>query len=421
MSRIPVWLLDDPEERAAIQSEHEAPVHHSDALSATNSYMSDPDARDDAVSRSEPAMASSTAANDTSTATAAQHRTRIHLVGTPSIFAPLPPASWIVKGMQLGPGRPAIFAGYGSSGKTFAAQALALAVASGRPPWQHACFQCEQPRRVIHIDHEQGRRGTFLRYQRLAAGMELDWQRDLEDRLRVAVLPRFFLNAEDAEDAYVELCSDDVGLVIIDALKGATPGSDENDSKIRESLDNLTRVSERTKTAFVVLHHAGKIREGQTDGRMALRGSSAIYDAAGLVLLMQGEHGKPKRVMHQKNAPDAGDDIIKDFFLTLEVLRPDGENGEPGASRIVYRSLEEVEGEHSADERKQELIDRVRDVVAAQPGIGVRALREKIGGKAELVDDAVKSLVASGEIEQRRERHSLAHYPAEQRRDGTNG
>lgn len=420
MRAIPGWLSDDPEERAAIQSEGEEVVHHSDTHGAANDYRST-SADEDAASGSEPAMASSTPANDTSTAPAEQHRTRIHLVGTRSIFAPLPPAAWVVKGLQLGPGRPAIFAGYGSSGKTLAAQALALAVASGRPPWEHPAFQCQQPRRVIHIDHEQGRRGTFLRYQRLAAGMGLDRQRDLEDRLRVAVLPRFFLNAEDTEDAYAELCSDDVGLVIIDALKGATPGSDENDSKIRESLDNLTRVSERTKTAFVVLHHAGKIKEGQTDGRMALRGSSAIYDAAGLVLLMHGEHGKPKRVMHQKNAPDAGDDIIEDFFLTLEVIRPDGEKGEPGASRVVYRAVEEVEGERSPEERKQEIIDRVREVVGAHPGLSVRALRDKVGGKAELVDDAVKSLVASGEIVQRRERQSLAHYSAEQRRDGTNG
>lgn len=175
MRAIPAWLPDDPEERAAIQSEGEEPVHHSDALSATNNYMSDPDSHDDAASRRKPAMASSTAANDTSTAATEQHRTRIHLIGTRSIFAPLPPASWVVKGLQLGTGRPAIFAGYGSSGKTLAAQALALAVASGRPPWQHPAFLCEKPRRVIHIDHEQGRRGTLLRYQRLATGMDLDW------------------------------------------------------------------------------------------------------------------------------------------------------------------------------------------------------------------------------------------------------
>lgn len=421
MRAIPGWLPDDPEERAAIQSEGEEAVHHSDTRSAANDYRS-AFADEDAASRREPAMPSSTAANDTSTAAAEQHRMRIHLIGTRSIFAPLPPVSWIVKGLQLGAGRPAVFAGYGSSGKTSAAQALALAVASGRAPWEHPDFSCERPRHVIHIDHEQGRRGTLLKYQRLAAGMGIDWERDLEDRLSVSVFPRFYLNTPDAEEAYAALCTEHgAELIIIDALKGATPGSDENDSKIRESLDNLTRVSERTKTAFVVLHHAGKIKEGQADGRMALRGSSAIYDAAGLVLLMHGEHGKPKRVSHQKNAPDASDDIIDDFFLTLEVVRPDGEEGEPGASCIVYRSVEEVEGERSPEERKQELIDRVRQVVAAHPGIGARALREKIGGKAELVDDAVKSLVTSGEIVQRKERHSLAHYPAEQRRDGTDG
>jgi hypothetical protein len=40
---------------------------------------------------------------------------------------------------------------------------------------------------------------------------------------------------------------------------------------------------------------------------------------------------------------------------------------------------------------------------------------------AELVGEAVKSLVASGEMDQRQERRSLAHDLTGQRREGTHG
>lgn len=101
---------------------------------------------------------------------------------------------------------------------------------------------------------------------------------------------------------------------------------------------------------LVVLYHAGKIEERQTDGRMALRSSSAIYGAAALVRV-HGEHERPKGVIHQRNAPDARDGIADHLFLTAEVPRPDSEKSAPGASRIVYRGLEDVEGERSPEEQ----------------------------------------------------------------------
>lgn len=53
-------------------------------------------------------------------------------IGVDRIFEPLAPTPWVVPGLQLGPGRPTLLVGYGSSGKTITAQSLALSVVTNR-------------------------------------------------------------------------------------------------------------------------------------------------------------------------------------------------------------------------------------------------------------------------------------------------
>lgn len=401
MSHIPCALHDDPEERAAIQNEGSLPPRYIDAPGLAVDAITG--AEGEAQSVEPDVLATSTAA-----APEMRHNaSRIQLIGTRGIFAPLSPASWTVKGLQLGSGRPSLLFGYGSSGKTLAAQALALAVGSGRPAWAHPAFECNRPRRVIHIDHEQGKRGTFLRYQRLAAGMGLDRERDLGDRIDVSVFPKVYLNSPDAEEEYTALCKGDVGLVIIDALKGATPGRDENDSKIRQCLDLLTRVSENTGATFLVIHHAGKPKEAHSDGRTAVRGSSAIFDASGLVLMMSGEKGKPKRVSRQKAAVDASDGLMPDFELVLEVLRPDADSGDVGASRVVYRAIDDDESDgeqsntsHQPDEisKPNEMASRVLDFLKKGPAPSKNAICSEVGGNRQSCMRMVDELVTSGKV-----------------------
>lgn len=232
------------------------------------------------------------------------------------VFQPLPPVPWRVRGLQLCPGRPAVLAGYGSSAKTLSAQALALAVAAGEPAWG---FFETHPGIVRHLDYEQGWRATARRYQRLAFGHRMDTGM-FGDRLQVAVFPQVFLDSVDAVDAYAKIC-DGVSLVLLDALRGATPTQDENDSRIRSCIDNLSRVSEKTGCMFLVIHHGRKSQAGVVgDHREGLRGSSGIFDAAGCVFTIQaGKTPTDPRLVHQAKTPaEAEGGPVEDFLLRVE-------------------------------------------------------------------------------------------------------
>jgi hypothetical protein len=98
------------------------------------------------------------------------------------IYAPLPAIEWTLRRLELAPGAPSMFAGYGFSGKTLAAMALAQAMVAGREVWGQ--LEVEQGP-VLHLDYEQGDWLTRRRYQRLARGMEIVHPEELPIKLTV--------------------------------------------------------------------------------------------------------------------------------------------------------------------------------------------------------------------------------------------
>jgi hypothetical protein len=181
------------------------------------------------------------------------------------------PIDWVCEPLELAPGPPTVLGGYGGSGKTAAAQSLAVSVASGQPIWgRYGCVQGT----VRHLDYEQGRRVTGGRYRRLARAM----------RVGLTGLPLSFISDHlpSLEDPRTEMVLsrelEGVKLAIVDSLRAGAPSSDENDSAFAAPLRMLQRVSERTDCCIIVVHHARKTSEN-TDPRQLLRGSSAIYDA----------------------------------------------------------------------------------------------------------------------------------------------
>lgn len=293
---------------------------------------------------------------------------------TVEIFEPLPPIKWRVRGLQICPGRPSMLAGYGASAKTLSAQALALAVASGTPAWG---FFETQPGQVRHLDYEQGWHATARRYQRLAYGHNVD-PRSLGDRLKLAIFPQVFLDAPNATDIYAKMC-DGVDLVVLDALRGATPTQDENDSRIRPCLDNLSRVSEKTGCAFVVLHHAGKPKDGHADVRTVLRGSSAIFDACGTVYVVsQGKtKDEPRLVTQAKPPAEAEGAPVADF--TLQVFDVAGPVHPAAGVKVAYAPIQEPDSiaQKSAiyDARKMEILEMVR----RKPGLTKNEIVNRVG------------------------------------------
>ena len=379
-------------ERAAIQGESEA-------------VMADTDF--------DPAALEGAPRGGATTATEPPSRPAFNWITTAGIFAPLPETRWISRDLQICPGRPAMLAGYGASGKTLGLQSLALSVATGERIWGQ--FSAREPRIVRHVDHEQGRVATALRYQRLARGLGIS-PAQLEDaeaagRLAIACFPAVYLNRPEAEDVYCREF-ERVDLVVIDALKGATPGTDENDSKIRDCIDTLTRVSEQTGCAFTLIHHAGKPKEGHSDARTVLRGSSAIFDACGSVFVMVGAKGEPKLVTHQKAAAESTGGMVEDFYLAIEDVLPDGSPASDSV-RITYRTREQIRPPRAPDADARELRALILEAVRLTPGIaGKQALATILKRRRPDVGGMVDQLLAEGLLVNRGTSRAPRYYVA---------
>jgi hypothetical protein len=247
------------------------------------------------------------------------------------VFAPLPPVLWVVSGIFLCPGRPFELVGYGYSGKTVAGMSLLLSVATGLPVWGK--YSCKKGL-ALHFDHEVGKRGTLGRYQRLAYtdGITPDM---VEDRLRICCLPDFRLTDPDAEDKLKRECKG-ASVAMIDSFRAVLGGGmDENASDARLPIDKLLRVSEATACSFILLHHSGKGSK-ETEAKMAGRGSSAIFDAAGTVLKLQAEKHKEPHVTVSKAemskvTADASGGASEPFWLRIEDVPDDtGANHKAG-------------------------------------------------------------------------------------------
>jgi hypothetical protein len=311
------------------------------------------------------------------------------VVPASEIFAPLSPVNYLVEALDICPGAPTMVAGYGFSMKTISWQSAAIGIATGRRVWNE--FKARRGR-VLHIDYEQGRPLTFRRYQRLAVGMGIDW-RELEGQLAVLSLPTVHFESITQSDALCRLV-DGYDLVIFDSYRASCPAIEENSSEARVPLDLQLRASDRTGATFVTIHHCRKPTEGAPGGaRMALRGSSAIYDALGSALIFEGTKGEPTRVLHEK-ARTSG--VIAETFY-LEVLDV-AVDEDPRAGLLVRTKAAEAV-EPTATARFADTCERVFEAIGKHQGVSVRVLREHVDGiRWNTIGAAVEQLAGIGRI-----------------------
>jgi hypothetical protein len=316
--------------------------------------------------------------------------------GPQDIFAPLPPVPWLVPELFLGPGRATMMAGYGYSLKTISAQAIAISVASGRPVWDR--FRVTNPGRVLHFDLEQGRYGTFRRYQRLAYAIGVT-AADIEANLQVTCFPGFYLSTPDARSVLESECAG-ARLAIIDSLRAATPGVDENDSVVRTYIDNLSAVSDSTGCTFLVVHHAGKGRAGG-DQREAPRGSSAIFDACGLVLNMRAHDSKEQdvtlsRLSMSKSPAEAEGGARSDFYLRVSDVADPVTRDQHAGLECRFQTVEQVEeGQTSGSSA---LRRQVEDFIRRNPGASKSEIRAAIPVRGINVDGVLDALERVGRV-----------------------
>jgi len=315
-------------------------------------------------------------------------------LSTDRIFAPLPPPAFVVPELQIGPGRASCLAAYAGAGKTLAAQSLALAVASDRPIW--GWFRHRGPMRVRHADQDQGA-GTLRRYQRLARGMGID-PGELAGRLEVSSFPDMYL-VDTPDDVWLR-ASEGIGLMILDALRGFTPGVEENDSQIQHLLMRLAKFSEVTGCAYLIAHHFGKPQQGAKPELERLRGSSGIGAALGSVFVLTGDRGEPKTITHVKSHPEASGGLVEDFALAIEDVASDDGADLHWGLKCTHKTREQIDPPQSDDARFQQVCRRILDVVKSNPGISGRGIRGRVDRvRQDTILEAIDSLSRNGRIE----------------------
>jgi hypothetical protein len=335
---------------------------------------------------------------------------KLALLDAPAIAAPVPDLAYLVRelGLVEDAGPPHLVAGYGYSGKTLAMQSLALSLAAALPVWGY--YSCPDVRHVIHVDYEQGERLTRIRYQRLARAMRLNLA-SLGDRLALAVMPKIKLGREFMTQWY-ELMTER-NLLIVDSLRAATFGEDENSSQIRGALDMLGEISEQTGCRALVIHHARKpSQDSPAGGRFAIRGSSAIYDASDCAYVFSAEKGAPIRVAHER-AKSHGE-TVEDFTLAISDVAIDGDPKAGLALRVHGTELLSQQRDAAAKERAEVDGRTIIGVLRGRPGgvktMDLRAISGLSGQRFALAMDALGGAVSSRDERRGKARAATFYY-----------
>lgn len=319
------------------------------------------------------------------------------------IFEPLPPITYQVQGIGLTPGAPLLIAGYGYSGKTAAAQQLAIDLATPdtapvKPrsfwdgPERMVWAKLAAPNRckVLHLDYEQGSRLTRWRYQRLAQARGLTAV-DLDNYLALAALPEMYLdNSRGLEE--LERIIQGWDVVIVDSFRAASPGVDENSSDARMPLDAMTRLSERSGASFVVIHHARKPNQDRQGGtKMSIRGSGAIFDGCASVLVFDGEKDQPKVVSHEKERNSGV--TLDDFELVI------ADDPKSGGLTVRAKDVVRTTPQQRAAVETNADVEKIRRYLATHPFFTNREqIRAAMGVSAQRASAAIGEMLTSGEL-----------------------
>jgi hypothetical protein len=309
-------------------------------------------------------------------------KSRIQIIEPAAIFAPLETPDYVVDRI-IRRGSLTQLVGYGGGFKTWTALQMVIAVGAGIP-WLGR-FEVK-PGRALYLDYENGQYEMRRRAHALVqcAGLSS------VPNIGFACMPPVYMS-DLKFGATVEPLVDGCSLLVVDTLKAANPGTDENDSNMRLGLDALRRVGEKTGCAFLVLVHSKKTSGAASaiDPREAGRGSSAIYDAADTVFHATYVKGEPLRVEQTKARLGRP---VDPFLVTIS----DVEGGGVRVSATDIPSASSAAGGHA---QFTVLCDQVLAAVRSNPGVSGRVIRAQTPGKrAASVLAAIEMLEANGAI-----------------------
>lgn len=230
-----------------------------------------------------------------------------------------PSLRWMVQGVLPASGFAAVY-GPSGSGKSFLVLDLCAAIAEGAE-WFGRRVNAA-PVTYVCLEGEAG-------LGKRAKAWSIRQHRDLPARLRFVTQPLDLRQPEDVADlcAAVLAAGSRDGLLVIDTLNRAAPGTDENSSADMGQLIEACKEAQRRLGGLVLLvHHTGK------DGAKGLRGHSSLYAALDAAIEVSRNDGRREwSVAKSKDDADGG----RHAFVLRVVELGDDEHGEPVTSCVV--------------------------------------------------------------------------------------
>lgn len=319
-----------------------------------------------------------------------------------------PPRRFLVDGLIPLPSLSIVFGGPGSL-KSMMLLDMAACIVAGKP-WLESMpagsvrpgvtLQTSQAK-VLWIDFDNGVLASDERFEAVGRGHELP----PDAPLHYVSMPQPWLDASNpgiVADLIRYINHYKYELVIIDNLGLVSGDVEENSGEMTVVMGHLRGLSERTTSAVIVVHHqrktngsaaAGDIPKGET-----LRGHSSINAALDLALLVDRKEGDDSiNIIPTKVRGFKQHDVIGALFTY------DHKPGtkEMQAARFWSKSVETTEEVVNlaikANIRQalkklgtaagKDIIDDVRDYMAAQPGGKAPGINKVRGLLKDMVDD----------------------------------
>ena len=252
-----------------------------------------------------------------------------------AIWAPLPPPDYLVTPLIVR-GSLSLFVAYGASLKTWIALALCLATSTGSEWLDMPCQQVES----CFIDFESGDYELRRRAQKIARGHAYDMP---IVGFTFASMPGMSLADGDFYTALAPL-TQRFGLIAIDSLSAGSGGVDENDARFAGPLNRLKALASVSKCCIILIHHSRKSAGDAKnyDDREMVRGSSAIFNAADVVLnLIRAEEG----LFTVRQSKARGGKCVAPFTVRVDDVAEDavtvtaGKLAEEGPKKSPSKSL----------------------------------------------------------------------------------
>lgn len=242
---------------------------------------------------------------------APQIKSKFNLL-SPSQLAAIASIEWVVKGILPEKGLAAIY-GPSSSGKSFLAFDLMAAIAH-----QSYWFGFKVKNRPVVYIGLEGKAGFKTRI----AAWEKENSSTSLTNLKI-IIDNFNLKTKgEVIDLANQITAENMnnGVIVIDTLNQASPGSDENSSvDMSNNIAHLKLLQELTNGLVIIIHHTGK------NTAQGLRGHSSLKAALDANIEVTGGDKKSWRLEKSK---DGKDGLCRGFSLKVVTLGYDSDGDE---------------------------------------------------------------------------------------------